>query len=150
MTSNLALSAGFWSLLGDGVWAIALYAVLGLLLMVVGFFAIDFTTPGKLRELVPEGKPNAVVVASAGFVSMALIVVIAEYAAAGRLTEGLISAAIYGLVGIAAQTIAVRAVELILRIDVKELLEAPEYRPVALVVAAASFAFGLVVAFAIL
>lgn len=150
MTANLALSPGFWSLLGDGAWAIALYAVLGLALMIIGFYAIDFTTPGKLRELVPAGKPNAIIVASAGFVSMALIVVVAEYASAGKLAEGLISAAIYGLVGILAQVIAVRIVEFILRINVDELLAAPEYRPQALVIAAASFAMGLVVAFAIL
>ena len=41
--------------LGQGIGAIALYAVIGLVLMLAGFYVIDWTTPGKLTQL-PPGK----------------------------------------------------------------------------------------------
>ncbi|MFX0576818.1 DUF350 domain-containing protein [Nocardia nepalensis] len=146
----VALESGYWNSLGTGVGAIVLYAIVGLALMLVGFYAIDLTTPGKLRALVAEGKPNAVIVAAAGMVSMALIVVLATYASAGKLSEGLIAASIYGLVGIVAQVISVRVIERALGIDIGAALASEVYTTEVLVVAAAHFALGLVVAFAIL
>ena len=56
---------------------IARYVVIGAAPMYAGYFAIDLTTPGDLRGLVREGRPNAVVVSASGPVSMALIVVVA-------------------------------------------------------------------------
>lgn len=149
-TATLALEPGYWRLLGRGVWAIALYAIIGLALMIVGFFAIDLTTPGKLRQLVRDERPNAIIVTAAGMVSMAIIVVLAIYSSAGRLSEGLISSLIFGLVGIAAQVVSVRVIELVTAIDIGAVLRQERFVPAALIVAAAHFALGLVVAFAIL
>ncbi|WP_328413264.1 DUF350 domain-containing protein [Nocardia sp. NBC_00403] len=146
----VALESGYWNSLGEGVGAIILYAIVGLALMLVGFYAIDLTTPGKLRTLVAEGKPNAIIVTAAGMVSMALIVVLATYASAGKLSEGLIAALVYGLVGIIAQVISVRVIERALGIDIGAALHADTYTTEVLVVAAAHLALGLVVAFAIL
>lgn len=146
----LALESGYWSSLGEGVGAILLYALIGLVLMLIGFFAIDVTTPGRLRDLVLEGKPNAVIVAAAGMVSMALIVVLAIFSSAGRLLEGLIAALIFGLVGIIAQVVSVRVIERVTGVDIGAVLHADGYTTEVLVVAAAHFALGLVVAFAIL
>ncbi|MGY4100527.1 DUF350 domain-containing protein [Nocardia sp. R16R-3T] len=146
----VALESGYWNSLGTGVGAIVCYAIVGLALMLVGFYAIDLTTPGKLRALVAAGKPNAIIVTAAGMVSMALIVVLAIYASAGKLSEGLIAASVYGLVGIIAQVISVRVIELALGIDIGAALASDVYITEVLVVAAAHFALGLVVAFAIL
>ncbi|MEV5836037.1 DUF350 domain-containing protein [Nocardia sp. NPDC052112] len=146
----VALESGYWNSLGTGVGAIVLYAIVGLALMLVGFYAIDLTTPGKLRALVAAGKPNAIIVTAAGMVSMALIVVLATYASAGKLSEGLIAASVYGLVGIVAQVISVRVLERALGIDIGAALASDVYTTEVLVVAAAHFALGLVVAFAIL
>ncbi|MFD0364525.1 DUF350 domain-containing protein [Nocardia sp. GCM10030253] len=146
----VALESGYWNSLGEGVGAIILYALVGLALMLVGFYAIDLTTPGKLRTMVAEGKPNAIIVTAAGMVSMALIVVLATYASAGKLSEGLIAALVYGLVGIIAQVVSVRVIERALGIDIGVALHSDTYTTEVLVVAAAHFALGLVVAFAIL
>ncbi|MBH0775404.1 DUF350 domain-containing protein [Nocardia bovistercoris] len=146
----VALESGYWSSLGEGVGAILLYAVIGLVLMLIGFYAIDLTTPGHLRGMVSEGKPNAIIVTAAGIVSMAFIVVLAIYSSAGKLSEGLIAALIYGLVGIIAQVISVRILERALGIDIGAALHADTYTTEVLVVAAAHFGLGLVVAFAIL
>ena len=149
-TTVVALQADFFNALGRGVGAILLYAVVGLVLMMIGFYAIDLTTPGPLRKMVDAGKPNAIIVAAAGMVSMALIVVLAIIASSGRLAEGLIAAAVYGLVGIGAQVGMMRVATLVLGIGMQELFESDEYLHETLLVAAAQFALGLVVAFAIL
>ncbi|MBB5958843.1 uncharacterized membrane protein YjfL (UPF0719 family) [Saccharothrix tamanrassetensis] len=149
MISELALDPGFGSAIGRGVGAIALYAVVGLVLMVVGFYAIDWTTPGKLSTLVRSGAPNAVIVTSAGLVSMALIVVVAIYSSAGKLDEGLLSALIFGFVGIVVQVLAVRLLEWVTRLDIGSLIESDRFAPASVVVASAHVALGLVVAVAI-
>ncbi|WP_309110148.1 DUF350 domain-containing protein [Saccharothrix sp.] len=149
MISELALDPGFGSAIGRGIGAIALYAVVGLALMVFGFYAIDWTTPGKLSTLVRTGAPNAVIVTAAGLVSMALIVVVAIYSSEGKLDEGLLSALIYGLVGIVVQVLAVRLLEWVTRLDIGSLIESERFAPASAVVASAHFALGLVVAVAI-
>jgi len=101
-TTVMALEPDFWHSIGRGVGAMWLYAAVGLVLMVIGFYAIDLTTPGPLRQMVKQGKPNAVVISAAGIVSMAFIVVLAIYSSGGRLAEGLTAAAIFGFVGIVA------------------------------------------------
>lgn len=150
MMTTLALESGYWSSLGRGAGAILLYALIGLALMLIGFQAVDLTTPGSLRKMVAQGLPNAVIVSAAGMLSMAFIVVLAIYAQAGKLSEGLIAALIYGLVGIVAQVISVRVIEMVLGINIGEVLKSPTFATEALVVAAAHFALGLVVAVAIL
>ena len=153
-TTSVALSgywdAGYWNVLGRGVGAIVLYAIVGLILMMVGFYAIDLTTPGPLRKMVDAGKPNAIVVAAAGMVSMALIVVLAIYASSGKLVEGLVGSAIFGLVGIIAQVVMMRFATLVIGIDMDALFQSDEFNYESLMVAAAQFALGIVVAVAIL
>ena len=149
-TTVVALAPAYWDALGRGVGAIALYAVVGLVLMLVGFYALDVATPGPLRKELEQGKPNAVIVASAGMISMALIVVLAIYASSGKLLEGLISAAVFGLVGIVAEVVMMRVATLVLGIDMRALFAAAEFNYEALTVATAQFALGIVVAVAIL
>ncbi len=144
------IDPAFFAVLGRGIGAIVLYAVLGVLLMLLGFYAVDLTTPGKLNRLVRDGLPNAVVVTSAGMVSMAFIVVVAIYTSTGGLLEGLLASLIFGLIGMLAQVGGVRLVEWVTGIDIGAVLAAERVRPQAFVVAAAHVALGLVVAVAIL
>ena len=146
---NVALPEGFWSDLGHGIGAIALYAVVGVILMLIGFYAIDFTTPGKLSELVRTGKPNAVIVTASGMLSMAFIIVVAIANSANDLSAGLIDALVFGLLGIVAQVLAVRLLAWTTRIEVADTIEAEAFAPGSIVVAAVHIALGLVVAVAI-
>ena len=141
---------GFAEVIGRGIGAILLYAVLGVLLMLLGFYAVDITTPGKLNRLVRDGLPNAVVVTAAGMVSMAFIVVVAIYSSTGGLLEGLLASLIFGLVGIVAQIGGVRLLEWVTGIDIGAVLAAERIQAQAFVVAGAHVALGLVVAVAIL
>lgn len=148
--TNVALGPDYWSVLGHGVAAIALYAIIGLGLMVFGFYVLDWTTPGPLRTLVQAGRPNAAAIAASGVVSLAFIVVLAIYSSSGDLVDGLIRTLVFGLLGIVAQAISVRIVELIAGIAIGPLLAAERYSPEVLVVVAAHLGLGLIVAAAIL
>jgi uncharacterized membrane protein YjfL (UPF0719 family) len=148
-TDILALDPDFGSQLGKGIGAIALYAIVGLVLILLGFYAIDWTTPGKLSDLVRTGMPNAVVVTSAGLVSMAFIIVVAIVNSATDLTAGLITSLVYGLIGIVVQVAAVRLLEWATRIDIGGMIQSERFSPASVVVAAAHLALGLVVAVSI-
>lgn len=56
-TTLVALDSDYWSVLGHGVSAIVLYTIVGVALMVLGFYVIDWTTPGPLRTLVRPADP---------------------------------------------------------------------------------------------
>ena len=151
LTSTLAaIDAAYFRAIGEGIGAIVLYAIVGVALLLLGFYAVDVTTPGKLNELVRAGAPNAVAVTAAGMVSMAFIVVVAIYTSGGRLAEGLLSSLVYGLVGIVVQVAGVRVLEYVTGIDIGRVLRADTYTPAATVVCSAHVALGLVVAVAIL
>lgn len=149
MTTTVALPADFGGTLLRGIGAILLYAVIGLLLMLVGFYAIDFTTPGRLSQLVQAGRPNAVIITAAGLVSMALIVVVAISNARFDLLAGVLTSLAFGFIGIVVQVLAVRLLEWAARLDVGATITSEKFAPASLVVAAAHLALGMVVAFAI-
>jgi uncharacterized membrane protein YjfL (UPF0719 family) len=148
-TANVALPEGFWPDLGEGIGAIALYAIVGVVLMLIGFYAIDWTTPGKLSALVRSGRPNAVIVTASGMLSMAFIIVIAILNSASDLTAGLITSLVFGFMGIVAQVLAVRTLEWTTQLDVRATIESETFAPASIVVAAVHIALGLVVAVAI-
>lgn len=148
--SMLAVAPGFFPMIGRGIGAILLYAVLGTLLMLLGFYAIDRTTPGRLTALVRSGRPNAVIVTAAGTVSMAFIVVVAIHRSGGVLLEGLLGALIFGIVGILAQVGGVRLLEWVTAIDIGAALRAETVRAETWVVAAAHVALGLIVGVSII
>jgi hypothetical protein len=100
--------------------------------------------------MVKQGKPNAVVISAAGIVSMAFIVVLAIYSSGGRLAEGLTAAAIFGFVGIVAQVVMMRVATMVLGVNMSGCLESDRFSHESLMVAAAQFSLGLVVAVAIL
>lgn len=150
-TTTVALPhSDYWSWLGGGASAIVLYSILGLVLMIVGFYAIDLTTPGPLRKMVNAGKPNAIIVSAAGMVSMAFIVVVAIYSSSGNLQGGLLASAVFGFVGIASQVVMMRIAALVIGVDMDALFNGDEFSYDALMVAAAQFALGIVVSVAIL
>lgn len=135
--------------LGYGIGAIAAYAVIGLILMLAGFYVIDWTTPGKLSQLVREGRPNAAVVTASGLFSLAFIVVVAIYYSPAKLSDGLLTSLVFGLVGIVAQVLVMRVFEFAMRMDIGAMLAAEKFTPASIVVAAANVALGLVVAVAV-
>jgi uncharacterized membrane protein YjfL (UPF0719 family) len=138
------------AVIGTGIGAILLYAVLGALLMLLGFYAVDLTTPGPLSRQVREGRPNAVLITAAGMIGIAFIVVVSIYQASGVLLDGLLSTLIFGVVGVVAQVLAARLLEWVTGIDMRAVLADEILRAQGWLVGAVHVALGLVVAVAII
>lgn len=149
--ATLALDSDYWSAVGSGAGSILAYAALGLVLLVVGFYAVDLATPGRLSSIIrDERNPNATLLAACGVFAVALIVVAAIWSSGGRLVEGLISTAVFGLVGIVAQVVAAFAFNLLVRIDVRRLVHEATLQPAAVLLGVTNIAIGLVTAISVI
>ncbi len=137
--------------LARGSGAIASYAAVGMLLMIVGFYVIDWATPGKLSEIIRSGRnPNATLLASSAMAAVGLIVAASIWSSGGRLAEGLAGTAVFGLVGIVVQTVAMLVFDRIVGISVRDLVQEPELQPGARLLAVTHVAIGLITAVAVI
>ncbi|MED7922614.1 DUF350 domain-containing protein [Nonomuraea sp. LP-02] len=137
--------------LARGSGAVASYAAVGVLLMIVGFYVIDWATPGKLSEIIrTERNPNATLLASSAMAAVGLIVAASIWASGGRLAEGLAGTAVFGLVGIVVQTVAMLVFDRIVGISVRDLVQEPELQPGARLLAVTHVAIGLITAVAVI
>ncbi|MEU4514800.1 DUF350 domain-containing protein [Nonomuraea wenchangensis] len=137
--------------LARGSGAVASYAAVGVLLMIVGFYVIDWATPGKLSEIIrSERNPNATLLASSAMAAVGLIVAASVWASGGRLVEGLAGTAVFGLVGIVVQTVAMLVFDRIVGISVRDLVQEPELQPGARLLAVTHVAIGLITAVAVI
>jgi uncharacterized membrane protein YjfL (UPF0719 family) len=147
----LAFSDGFGTALGKGAGAIAAYTALGLVLLVIGFFALDVTTPGRLTSIIRGGRnANATLLAFCGVVGVGLVVASSIYASGGRLSEGLIATLVWGLVGIVAQQVGSLIVRALLRVDVAEIMAGDALVPPAVLLGATQATIGLITAIAVI
>lgn len=147
----LALDGTYWNAVGKGAGSIVAYAALGLALLVIGFYAVDLATPGRLSTIIrDERNINATVLAACGVFGVSLIVVAAIWSSGGRLSEGLISTAIYGLIGVVAQVVAAFVFNILVRIDVRRLVHEPQVSPAAVLLGVTNVAIGMVTAIAII
>ncbi|NUS73008.1 MAG: DUF350 domain-containing protein [Corynebacteriales bacterium] len=148
--SELALSEGFGEAVWWGVRAIGGYAALGLLLLVVGFYILDFVTPGHLAKIIRlERNPNAGIIAAAGTFGIGLIVAASILGSGGSLIEGLIATAAFGATGIVAQTVAVLVFDKVIGVDVRGVIAEPKLAPAAVLLGAAHVAIGFITAAAV-
>ncbi|OBG21308.1 hypothetical protein A5765_21960 [Mycolicibacterium celeriflavum] len=111
---NLAIEFGTISgeSLAQNVVAAILYFIVGVAVLAAGFGMVDLLTPGNLRRLVfVERRPNAVAVASGMYAALAIVVVSAIVASSSQLGQGLVDAAVYGLVGVVLQGLALVVLE---------------------------------------
>ncbi|MCO5966822.1 MULTISPECIES: DUF350 domain-containing protein [Actinoallomurus] len=147
----LAFSDGFGTALGKGAGAIAAYTAVGLVLLLIGFFAVDVTTPGRLTSIIRHGRnTNAALLAVCGVVGVGLVVASSIYASGGRLSEGLIATLVWGLVGIVAQQVGALIVRALFRVDVAALMRAEALEPSAVLLGATQVTIGLITAVAVI
>lgn len=148
--TELALSEGFGESVWWGVRAIGGYAALGLVLLVVGFYILDFVTPGNLGKIIRhERNPNAGLVAAAGTFGIGLIVAASILGSGGSLVEGLLATAAFGFTGVVAQVVAVLVFDKVIGIDVGGVIAEAKLSPAAVLLGAAHVAIGLITAAAV-
>jgi uncharacterized membrane protein YjfL (UPF0719 family) len=147
----LAFSQDFGSALGKGAGAIAAYTALGLVLLIIGFFAVDLATPGRLTSIIrTDRNANATLLAVCGMAGVGLVVAASIFASGGKLLEGLIATLVWGLVGIIAQQIAMLIFRLLLAVDVAALMKKETLEPSAVLLGAAQATVGLITAIAVI
>lgn len=138
-------------ILARGAGAVASYAAVGVLLMIVGFYVIDLATPGKLSTVIrAERNPNATLLATSAMAAVGLIVAASIWSSGGRLAEGLATTAVFGLVGIVVQTLAMLLFDRVVGISVRDLVREPELQPGARLLAVTHLALGLITAVAVI
>ncbi len=137
--------------LANGALAIVAYAILGVLLLIVGFYVIDLVTPGKLSAVLrAERNLNATLIAASGIAGIGLIVAASIWSSGGALRDGLLATLVYGLVGIAAQTVGMIAFDKVAGISVRELTREQELQPAAILLAVTHLVIGLITAVAVI
>jgi uncharacterized membrane protein YjfL (UPF0719 family) len=147
----LAVTPALTDILSRGVAAIVAYALLGTLLLLLGYFVVDWTTPGKLSAIIrTEHNPNATMLAASGLAGVALIVVAAIFTSGGNLVEGLTEALIFGVVGIAAQALASLGFERVIGMDPRRLMSEQTLSPASVLVGVTRVSIGLITAFALI
>ncbi|MEV0596156.1 DUF350 domain-containing protein [Nonomuraea cavernae] len=137
--------------LARGAGAIAAYAAVGVVLLIVGFYVIDLAIPGKLSSIIrSERNPNATLLATSALAAVGLIVAASIWSSGGRLTEGLAGTAVFGLVGIVVQTVAMLVFDKVVGISVRDLVKEPELQPGSRLLAVTHVAIGLITAVAVI
>jgi uncharacterized membrane protein YjfL (UPF0719 family) len=133
-----------------GLVATVLYFLVGMAVLVLGFIMVDVLTPGKLRQMVfVDRRPNAVVLACAMYIALATVIITAIANSYSKLGQGLVGVAVYGLIGVVLQGIALLTLHLVIPGDFHEHVNEPELHPAAFATAAMLLAVGGVTAAAV-
>lgn len=133
-----------------GVVATILYFLVGMSVLLIGFYMVDLLTPGKLRQLVfVDRRPNAVVVACAMYISLTVVIVSAIANSYSQLGQGLLGVAVYGLMGVILLAIALLAVHVLIPGNFHEHVDEPTLHPGSFAVAMMLLAVGGVTAAAV-
>lgn len=142
---NLAIEFGTISgeSLAQNVVAAILYFLVGVGVLAAGFAMADLLTPGNLRRLVfVERRPNAVAVASGMYAALAIVVISAIVASSNELGQGLVDAAVYGLVGVVLQGLALIVLEVAVPGRFRDLITEERLHPAAIATAVTLLAVG--------
>src|ERR1700722_3377642 len=134
-----------------GAVATILYFVVGMTVLVVGFVMVDVLTPGKLRQLVfIDRRPNAVMLACAMYLRLTTVIISAIANSYSQLGQGLVGVAVYGLIGVVLQGIALLTLHLVVPGNFQEHVDEPELHPASFATAVMLLAVGGVTAAAVL
>jgi uncharacterized membrane protein YjfL (UPF0719 family) len=129
--------------LAQNVIAAILYFAVGIVVLAAGFVMVDVLTPGNLRQMVfIERRPNAVAVACGMYAALAIVVVAAIVASSNELGQGLVDAAVYGLVGVVLQGLALVVLEVAIPGRFRDLITDERLHPASIATAVTLLAVG--------
>ena len=132
-------------LLSQGALASLLYFAIGIAVLGVGFLVLDLITPGNLRKQVyTDRNPNAAILLGANHLALAIIVVTAIATSADNLGQGLIDSAVYGLLGVVLQAVALRLLDAFVPGHLRNLVNEPRMSGAAWAVGISLVAIGAV------
>ncbi len=133
-----------------GAVATVLYFLVGTAVLLIGFVVVDVLTPGNLRQLVfIDRRPNAVVLACANYIALGAVIITAIANSYSQLGQGLVGVAVYGLIGVVLQGIALLTLHFVIPGNFHEHVDEPELHPAAFATAVMLLAVGGVTAAAL-
>ncbi len=133
--------------LAFGLFSGLAYGAVGLVLMALGYRAIDLLTPGRLGTLIyTERNTNAAAVLASGLVAIAAIVTVAICTSEDELGEGLASVGGYGLLGVLLLMVSFAVVDRFTPGDLGAIVCDAERHPAVIVTVASHLAVGAIVA----
>lgn len=128
----------------------AAYGLVGLALMALGFVLVDVLTPGNLREQIwLHRNRNASVLLASNLLGVGIVVTTAIRASADTFIPGLVSAAAYGVLGLALMAVSFLVLDAVTPGKLGELLMDDTAHPAAWINAASHLAVAAIVAGAI-
>lgn len=131
--------------LGDGVVATLLFFLVGVGVLGLGFLALDLLTPGNLRtQVYTDRKPNAAILLGANHLALAVIVVTAIMTSSDSLLQGLVDSAVYGVLGVVLQAVALRVLDAVVPGHLRDIVDEERMSGAAWAVAASLLAIGAV------
>jgi uncharacterized membrane protein YjfL (UPF0719 family) len=128
------------------------YGGVGIAILVAGYLITDLLTPGKLHQLIWENRNrNAVLLVSANTLGSAIIVTSAILSSDSEigLGAGLLSAAVYGVIGLGVMALSFLLIDLIIPAKIAQIISNDEPHPATWVSATAHVSIALVVAAAL-
>ncbi len=136
--------------LAQGVVATLLFFVVGFAVLGLGFLALDLLTPGNLRHQVyVDRNPNAAILLGANHLALAIIVVTSIMTSADSLGQGLVDSAVYGVIGVVLQAVALRLLDAFVPGHLRNLVNEPRMNGAAWAVGISLVAIGAVNAAAV-
>ncbi|MHA6632014.1 DUF350 domain-containing protein [Pseudonocardia sichuanensis] len=131
--------------LTQGVAATLLFFVVGAVVLSLGFLALDLLTPGNLRHQVyVDRNPNAAILLGANHLALAIIVVTSIMTSADSLGQGLVDSAVYGILGVVLQAVALRLLDAFVPGHLRDLVNEPRMNGAAWAVGISLVAIGAV------
>jgi uncharacterized membrane protein YjfL (UPF0719 family) len=128
------------------------YGGVGIVILVLGYLLTDLLTPGKLHELIWVNRNrNAVLLVSANTLGSAIVVTSAILSSESEigLGAGLLSAAVYGLIGLGVMALAFVLIDLLVPAKIAQMISNDEPHPATWVSASAHVAIAVVIAAAL-
>jgi uncharacterized membrane protein YjfL (UPF0719 family) len=128
------------------------YGGVGIVILVLGYLLTDLLTPGKLHELIWVNRNrNAVLLVSANTLGSAIVVTSAILSSESEigLGAGLLSTAVYGLIGLGVMALSFVLIDLLVPAKIAQMISNDEPHPATWVSASAHVAIAVVIAAAL-
>lgn len=141
------MTSADWTAIGHGIGRTFAYLGVALVLLVAGFHILDMFSPKRLVDLIlTQNNRNAARVASAAVISLAIVIATAVVTTNDDFAYGLISTAIFGVIGVVLQVVVYFLFDLLTPGNVGDVVDDPVDHPGSWVLAASLLASGVIVA----
>jgi uncharacterized membrane protein YjfL (UPF0719 family) len=141
------MTSSDWSDIGEGLIASLAYVGVAVVLLALGFYVLDMLSPGRLSSVIMRDRNrNAAIVASAGMLALAIVVGTSVLTTHDDFTTGLVTTAIFGLVGVLLQAVVFVILDRLTPGKLGDVVCDPEAHPGSYLIAASLLASGIIVA----